>query len=282
MMASFNDNLETRNIAQRNAITIKNEAAKAHEVQVGAPNLQGQPLDCMFGNEEKPVVKDEASSLLYRRGTADKASFDDFEMIRIIGQGAFGKVYLVHCNKTGKYYAMKCIRKDLIIKHNAIDNIESEKHILNQVNHPFIVGMDYVFQKAYRIYFVMDYIQGGELKKHLTQRTRFGDFQAKFYCAQIAIALGYLHKSGVIYRDLKPENILLDKDGYIKLADFGLAKIVSEGDRESNSFCGTPEYLSPEMIDGSGHDHTLDWWALGIITYEMLIGIPPFFSQDMR
>lgn len=140
--------------------------------------------------------------------------------------------------------------------------------------------MDYVFQKAYRIYFIMDFIQGGELFKHLSECKRFEESKAKFYAAQIAIALGYLHESKIIYRDLKPENILLDKDGYIQLADFGLAKIVNEGAAEPNSFCGTPEYLSPEMIVGSGHDHTLDWWALGILIYEMIIGIPPFYNSN--
>jgi serine/threonine protein kinase len=124
----------------------------------------------------------------------------------------------------------------------------------------------------------MDFIQGGELFKHLTDCKRFTEFKAKFYAAQIALALGYLHASKIIYRDLKPENILINKDGYIMLADFGLARIV--GDEDANSFCGTPEYLSPEMIVGSGHDHTLDWWALGILIYEMIIGIPPFYNQN--
>ena len=148
------------------------------------------------------------------------------------------------------------------------------------MNHPFIIGLDYVFQKSYRIYFIMDFIQGGELFKHLTDCKRFSEYKAKFYAAQIALALGYLHDSKILYRDLKPENILLNKDGYIMLADFGLAKIKDESGEEPNSFCGTPEYLSPEMIVGSGHDHTLDWWALGILIYEMIIGIPPFYNQN--
>lgn len=124
----------------------------------------------------------------------------------------------------------------------------------------------------------MNFVKGGELFKHLTDVRRFDEDRAKFYGAQVALALGYLHSSKILYRDLKPENILISEDGYIKLADFGLAKLL--GDEVANSFCGTPEYLSPEMINGTGHDHTLDWWALGVLIYEMVIGIPPFYNQN--
>eukprot|EP00349_Pseudokeronopsis_sp_Brazil_P005029 CAMPEP_0202963596 /NCGR_PEP_ID=MMETSP1396-20130829/7601_1 /ASSEMBLY_ACC=CAM_ASM_000872 /TAXON_ID= /ORGANISM="Pseudokeronopsis sp., Strain Brazil" /LENGTH=235 /DNA_ID=CAMNT_0049684951 /DNA_START=951 /DNA_END=1658 /DNA_ORIENTATION=- len=122
----------------------------------------------------------------------------------------------------------------------------------------------------------MDYIKGGDMFQYLREERRFSEERTCFYAAQIALALGYLHKSRILYRDLKPENLLLDESGYLRLADFGLAKQA----RESNSFCGTPEYLSPEMIVGTGHDHTLDWWALGILIYEMLIGIPPFYDKN--
>lgn len=119
--------------------------------------------------------------------------------------------------------------------------------------------------------------------KHLSEQRRFNETRVKFYAAQIALALGYLHKSNIYYRDLKPENILLGLDGYILLADFGLAKIKQGDDGvEPNSFCGTPEYISPEMIIGSGHDHTLDWWALGVLIYEMIIGIPPFYHKNQN
>lgn len=151
------------------------------------------------------------------------------------------------------------------------------------MKHPFIISLEHVFAKALRIYFVMQFVQGGELFKHLSEQRRFSEDRVKFYAAQIALALGYLHKSKIYYRDLKPENILLGLDGYILLADFGLAKInQAEDGVEPNSFCGTPEYISPEMIVGSGHDHTLDWWALGVLIYEMIIGIPPFYHKNQN
>ena len=176
--------------------------------------------------DELQKARGKSASMLYRRETLVNASFDDFEMVSIVGRGTFGKVYLVKCKMNDKHFAMKCIRKDVVIEHDSLDSLEVERIILLQVNHPFIIGMDYVFQKAYRIYFIMDFIQGGELFKHLSEQRRFSESKAKFYTAQIALALGYLHDSKILYRDLKPENILLDTDGYIKLADFGLAKIV--------------------------------------------------------
>ena len=156
---------------------------------------------------------------------------------------------------------MKSIRKDIVLDNDSLENIKLEKLILLQVNNPFIVSMHYVFQRSYRIYFIMEYVPGGELFRYLREERRLNETRVKFYAAQIAIALGHLHKSQILYRDLKPENILIDSQGYIKLADFGLAKLA----RQSNSFCGTPEYISPEMLLGLGHDHTVDWWALGIL-----------------
>jgi len=155
-----------------------------------------------------------------------------------------------------------------VIEFNTIESIQAEKLILLQVKHPFIISMDYVFAKKMRIYFIMKYVSGGDLLMLLKEKKKLPESQVIFYAGQIALALGYLHSCKIYYRDLKPENILIGDDGYVLLADFGLAKIMDDANTmEPNSFCGTPSYLSPEMIAGTGHDHTLDWWALGILVY---------------
>ena len=200
-------------------------------------------------------------SLYCRSSELESVNLEDFQLVSVAGKGSFGKVYLVYLPKNQQFYAMKSIRKDIVIDNDSLENIKLEKLILLQVTNPFIVSMQYVYQRSYRIYFIMEYVSGGELFTQLRAERRLPEFRAKFYAAQIAIALGYLHKSQILYRDLKPENILVDSNGYVKLADFGLAKIA----RESNSFCGTPEYISPEMLLGLGHDHTVDWWAFGIL-----------------
>lgn len=216
---------------------------------------------------------------LVHKGKNESAKLEDFEIVRIVGKGTFGKVFQVKHTKTGKIYAMKCIRKDVVLENEQMDSLKLEKDILYNIDHPFIVGMEYVFQNSVRIFFLMDFIEGGELFRHLVKVRRFPEEQARFMIAQVAIALGHLHEQKIVYRDLKPENVLFNKDGYLLLADFGLATKVNDGEL-AMSFCGTAEYLSPEMLTGAGHDHTVDWWTLGILLYEMLVGIPPFFHKN--
>lgn len=204
---------------------------------------------------------------------------EDFRLLKIVGKGTFGKVFMCEHIPTQKVYAMKCIRKDVVLENDSIQSLKLEKEILYNIVHPFIVGMDYVFQNAQRIFFIMDFIEGGELFRHLVKIRRFPEDQVRFMIAQIAIALGHLHEKDIVYRDLKPENVLFNKDGYLLLADFGLATKVSKNGL-ARSFCGTAEYLSPEMLQGKGHDHTVDLWTLGILLYEMLVGIPPFFHKN--
>ena len=215
----------------------------------------------------------------FQKKGAVAAKLEDFIMLKIVGKGTFGKVFKVQHKNSKKIYAMKCIRKDVILKNENMDSLKLEKEILYEMNHPFIVGMDYVFSDETRIYFLMDFVKGGELFRHLVKVRRFSHHQAQFMIAQIAIALGHLHEKNIIYRDLKPENVLFNSDGYLLLADFGLATKVDKN-KVAWSFCGTAEYLSPEMLTGEGHDYTVDWWTLGILLYEMLVGIPPFFDKN--
>ena len=172
---------------------------------------------------------------------------------------------------------MKSLRKDVIIEYDQVESTRLEKDILLQADHPFLVGMSYVFQTDQKIFFVMRFVRGGELFMHLRQVTRFPEDRARFYAIQVAMALGHLHTKNIIYRDLKPENILMDEDGYVCLTDFGLAKVL-EGNAQAFSFCGTPDYLAPEILVERGHSFPVDWWALGILTYEMIVGFPPFYT----
>ncbi|KAJ1431720.1 Serine/threonine-protein kinase, active site [Sesbania bispinosa] len=196
---------------------------------------------------------------------------DDFEVLKVVGQGAFGKVYQVRRTGTSEIYAMKVMRKDKIMQRNHVEYVKSERDILTKVGHPFIVRLRYSFQTKYRLYLVLDFVNGGHLFFQLYHQGLFREDLARFYAAEIICAVSHLHANNIMHRDLKPENILLDADGHVVLTDFGLAKECNETAR-SNSMCGTLEYMSPEIVIGKGHDKTADWWSVGILLYEMLTG----------
>lgn len=219
------------------------------------------------------------SSTIYSSTGEDDCKLEDLIIRRVIGKGAFGKVFMVENKLNGKFYAMKSLRKDMIIDYEQLEATKLEKYILSSSHHPFIVQMQYVLQNEIRVYFLMDLILGGELFTLILNEKRFPESRVRFYASQVILAIGYLHGKKIIYRDLKPENILISEDGYIKLADFGLSRILNP-DEQALTFWGTAEYLSPEMIAETGHDFTSDWWAVGVLIYEMLIGIPPFYHKN--
>ena len=214
-------------------------------------------------------------------GGRTKISLEDFELVRVIGKGSFGKVTLVRKKSDSRLYAMKVLAKQNIIKRKQVEHTRTERNVLGKLNHPFIVKLHYAFQTEAKLYFVLDYCAGGELFFHLSRMKKFPEHMARFYSAEITLALDTMHEHGVVYRDLKPENILLDGEGHIKLADFGLAKEgVHEAAEGAHSLCGTPEYLSPEVLDRQGHGTAVDWWNLGMVLYEMLTGLPPWYTTD--
>lgn len=233
------------------------------------------------GEETKSTAPRKTRGTLYSAKKGEEVWLDDFICKKVLGKGSFGKVFLVEKKSDHKLYAMKSLRKDVILENDQVESTKLEKEILLKAKHPFFVKMAYIFQTDQKIYFVMNFIRGGELFTHLQNEKRFKEERTKFYAAQIVSAIGYLHKKKIIYRDIKPENILMGEDGYLYLADFGLAKEMSNRDFTS-SFCGTPEYLAPEIIQNKGHNHAVDWWSIGILIYEMIVGFPPFYHSNQQ
>ena len=164
-----------------------------------------------------------------------------------------------------------------VIRLKQVDHVKNEKNILSEIHHPFIVDLLWFYKDKNLLYMLFPYVCGGELFSYLRTAGRFNSHTSMFYSVEIVSALEYLHSLSIVYRDLKPENLLLDRDGHIKITDFGFAKKVSD---RTWTLCGTPEYLAPEIIQSKGHNRAVDWWALGILIFEMLAGYPPFFDDN--
>ncbi|CAI2384367.1 unnamed protein product [Moneuplotes crassus] len=203
---------------------------------------------------------------------------NDFILEKVIGKGGFSKVFLVRKKSSGFMYAMKVLDKNMATDQRKLKQIENERKIMQITNHPFIVKLYWAFQTYTTLNFVMDLCVGGELFYQLKLHRRLDEFKAKFYIIELILAFEYLHSKNIVYRDLKPENVLIDIDGHIKLADFGLSKQLKTS--HSRSFCGSPEYMSPEMLRGESHDLRLDLYCLGALLFEMLTGLPPHYNQD--
>ncbi|KAK1804220.1 hypothetical protein P4O66_020257 [Electrophorus voltai] len=212
----------------------------------------------------------------------EKADPSQFELLKVLGQGSFGKVFLVRKMvgpDGGQLYAMKVLKKASLKVRDRV-RTKMERDILVEVNHPFIVKLHYAFQTEGKLYLILDFLRGGDVFTRLSKEVMFTEEDVKFYLAELALALDHLHNLGIVYRDLKPENILLDEAGHIKLTDFGLSKESVDQDRKAYSFCGTVEYMAPEVVNRRGHTQSADWWSLGVLMFEMLTGTLPFQGKD--
>ncbi|XP_067277543.1 ribosomal protein S6 kinase alpha-2 isoform X1 [Pseudorasbora parva] len=214
----------------------------------------------------------------------EKADPSQFELLKVLGQGSYGKVFLVRKIKgsdTGQLYAMKVLKKATLKVRDRVRS-KMERDILAEVNHPFIVKLHYAFQTEGKLYLILDFLRGGDLFTRLSKEVMFTEEDVKFYLAELALALDHLHSLGIIYRDLKPENILLDEEGHIKITDFGLSKEAIDHDKRAYSFCGTIEYMAPEVVNRRGHTQSADWWSFGVLMFEMLTGSLPFQGKDRK
>ncbi|KAI8961695.1 hypothetical protein F5Y11DRAFT_220884 [Daldinia sp. FL1419] len=215
-------------------------------------------------------------------GTGQRIGLDHFNFLAVLGKGNFGKVMLAETKKTRRLYAIKVLKKEFIIENDEVESIRSEKRVFliaNRERHPFLTNLHACFQTETRVYFVMEYISGGDLMLHI-QRGQFGTKRAQFYASEVCLALKYFHENGVIYRDLKLDNILLTLDGHIKIADYGLCKEDMWYGSTTGTFCGTPEFMAPEILLDKKYGRAVDWWAFGVLIYQMLLQQSPFRGED--
>ncbi|KAF7218158.1 ribosomal protein S6 kinase beta-2-like, partial [Nothobranchius furzeri] len=217
---------------------------------------------------------------------SERVGPDCFELLTVLGKGAYGKVFQVRKvqgAQTGKIFAMKVLKKAKIVC-NAKDtaHTRAEREILEKVRHPFIVDLLYAFQTGGKLYLILECLSGGELFMQLEKEGIFMEDTACFYLGEIILALGHLHSNGIIYRDLKPENIMLSQRGHIKLTDFGLSKESIHDGSITHTFCGTIEYMAPEILTHSGHNRAVDWWSLGVLMHDMMTGSPPFTAENRK
>ena len=212
-----------------------------------------------------------------------KITLDDFQTVKVLGTGAFGKVSLVYNEELKRYFAMKALKKEYIKKYQQTKHTKEERKILETIDYPFISKLYYAFQTKKSLYMITEFMAGGEMFHHLHDCGHFDENRTRFYIAELVLAIDHLHKHNILYRDLKPENILLDEIGHIKLTDFGLSKIMNNIEKDKTyTVCGTPVYVAPEVLTGQGYDKLVDWWSLGVLLYEFLAGYSPYREAKNR
>ncbi|XP_078403465.1 ribosomal protein S6 kinase alpha-6 isoform X2 [Cetorhinus maximus] len=240
-----------------------------------------QKMEVSSVSEDEGRFKEIAITHHVKEG-CEKADPTQFELLKVLGQGSFGKVFLVRKAvgpDAGQLYAMKVLKKATLKVRDRV-RTKMERDILVEVNHPFIVKLHSAFQTEGKLYLILDFLRGGDVFTRLSKEVMFTEEDVKFYLAELALALDHLHSLGIVYRDLKPENILLDEGGHIKLTDFGLSKESVDQEKKAYSFCGTVEYMAPEVVNRRGHTQSADWWSFGVLMFEMLTGTLPFQGKD--
>ncbi|CAK1364859.1 unnamed protein product [Cercospora beticola] len=265
-----------------------NGQAMGTSVQPSIANLINQPnqhaqhdsaySSANFGDQNVPQINAPAQKPTTNplRETRGKYTLQDFVINRTLGTGSFGRVHLVQSKHNQRFYAVKVLKKAQVVKMKQIEHTNDERKMLQRCRHPFLITLWGTWQDSKNLYMVMDFIEGGELFSLLRKSQRFPNPVAKFYAAEVTLALEYLHSMDIIYRDLKPENLLLDRHGHIKITDFGFAKEVPD---ITWTLCGTPDYLAPEVVSSKGYNKSVDWWSLGILIFEMLAGFTPFWDS---
>lgn len=237
-------------------------------------------LDELINNKDKPEEKNVAALPIEESKNSPQLDIQlsDLDIRATLGCGAFGRVKLARYPKTDQFFALKCQAKRSIVESGLQEHVLNEMRVMKKISHPYIARLYAALQDKCNIYFVLELLQGGELFTHLRNRGKLTEQAARFYAAIVVYAFSTLHAKKIAYRDLKPENLVMDNNGYVKLVDFGLAKQLLSG--KTWTLCGTPDYLAPEIILNEGHDLAVDYWALGVLIFEMVVGAPPFYAED--